>query len=317
MKSEEENNLKILNGTILKNNMKIKFKKIIWLSMILIGCQYSEEKKVKKSEQSIISTKYLKELIANQEHALVIIDFRKKEMYLEGHIPGAINSWRNRIQSEANDYSGRIASKSQIEDELSNLGISPNDKIVVYDDNGDVNAARLWWVLSYYGHNNVLLLDGGYTSWKLEGSEISTQTPVVKPTKYNFQNFVENTLYASIDDIESAIANKDVIILDVRSIGEYSEEGHIPGAIHWDWANTIDYDGDKKFKDIESLGVQFKKLGISKDKKVITYCASGVRAAHTAFVLKELLGLDSVKNYDGSWNEWVYLKKEFNLGIDP
>jgi len=314
MKQEEENHLKILNGMILKNNMK---NKLIWISLILIGCQTLTEKKVKQTEQAIISTDYLNELMGNHQPDLVIIDFREEEMYFEGHIPGALNSWRGKIQNETNDFSGMIASKSQIENELSNLGISPSNKIVVYDDNGDVNAARLWWVLSYYGHKDVMLLDGGYTSWKLEGFDVTIKAPAIRTSEYKFHGSIENTLYANMNDIESAINNKNVIILDVRSLGEYSEVGHIPGAIHWDWANNINYEGDKKFKDIESLRVQFEKLGINKNEKVIAYCASGVRAAHTTFVLKELLGIENVKNYDGSWNEWVYQKKEFNLGMNP
>lgn len=243
-----------------------------------------------------------------------IVDFRKNEEYANGHITGALNIWRTDIEDTSYAYNGVMASPSQLEMLFSNLGISADDTLIIYDDNGLCDASRLWWILQNYGFTNVKMLQGELSAWKTSGGEISTETPLVQKTEFKFKNEPSMHLYASKEDVQAAINTKSVI-LDTRSkdefIGKTQKEGafkagRIPNSILIDWAEAIDYNGDKRFKSIEELETTYTKLNVSKEDPIIVYCHSGVRSAHTSFVLTQLLGYKNVKNYDGSWTEWSF-----------
>jgi thiosulfate/3-mercaptopyruvate sulfurtransferase len=120
--------------------------------------------------------------------------------------------------------------------------------------------------------------------------------------------------FVSKEDIQKALSDKTVI-LDTRTQDEFSgktqkkgasKAGRIPGSIHIDWADAIHFDGDQRLKSKHELDSIYGSLHISKDTPIIVYCHSGVRSAHTTFVLTQLLGYTHVKNYDGSWTEWSY-----------
>lgn len=250
--------------------------------------------------------------LLGQKH-VKIIDFRKAPQYVKGHIPGALNLWRSDIEDPDNSQAGIMARSDQLESLLGSLGISPKDTLIVYDDNALCDAARLWWVLQNYQHEQVLLLNGGYTAWRAKGGEISTQAPQVVKTKYQFgRSGALQKYYIAHQQMVKAVAQKTVV-LDARSPDEYSGKrlkngatraGRIPGSINFEWTHTVHYKGNKQFKSLEEIETLLADLNLDKNEPLIVYCHSGVRSAHLTFVLTELLGYKNVRNYDGSWIQW-------------
>ena len=270
---------------------------------------------------SLLSISDFTKIIEN-DSGYVIIDLRKSDDFKENHIRGALNIQRFNIIDSTLDYGGILASRESLVKLFSLLGVKNSDKIIIYDNKGGCEAARLWWILKTYGHQNTVILDGDYSSLLNMSNLISNETVNKIASNYLFPTNENYDYYASIDEVKIAIEDTNTILLDTRTIEEYLggiqkngayRKGRIPTSIHLDWANSINYDGDKKFKSIKNLAYDFNKIGVTKDKKIIVYCQSGVRSAHTTFVLTQLLGYPNVKNYDGSWIEWSYNK---SLPID-
>lgn len=249
--------------------------------------------------------------IANNPN-IKILDFRKPEFYKIGHIKGALNIWRTDIEDGSYPYTGMMAAPEQIERLFSRLGISNNDTIIIYDDNALCDPSRLWWLLQNYDFTKVRLFHGGITAWEAKKGAISTEVPIVKKTSFRLTKTPSMRLYGSKDEMLAAVFNKS-IILDARTTDEYTgkiqkkgaaKAGRIPNSKLIDWADAVNFDGDKKLKSKEELEKMYSALIDSKTDTVIVYCHSGVRSAHTTFVLTEILGYKNVKNYDGSWTEW-------------
>jgi len=248
-----------------------------------------------------------------------VIDLRKPEKYKQGHIPNAINIWRTDIVNSEKDYGGMMAKRAVIESLLGKLGIKNGDQIIIYDDKGLCDAARLWWILDFYGYSKVKLLNGGFTKWKKENRPVSLETVVLEKTSFTFTNSTDKkTHYADIDEVKSAISDSNVVLLDTRELEEYTgsfmkkgayRSGRIPSSSWCNWSETVDYKNSTQFKEIEKLKNIYVSKGITTDKEIIVYCQSGARSAHTTFVLTQLLNYPNVKNYDGSWIEWSYFKE--------
>lgn len=287
--------------------------RILMLVLVVASC-----KREKASEMSVLEETSLIEVaelktIAEQSN-IKIIDFRKKEKYDLGHIEGALNIWRTDIEDNSYPYKGMMASKQQMESLFGRLGVNTEDILIVYDDNGLCDAARLWWLMENYGFKNTKLLHGGLAAWKAIDGRISTETPRLKETIFKLKNIPELRYYVSKEQVQEAY-KKDVLILDTRTTDEFSGKrqkrgalkgGRIPNSIHIDWADAIHYDGDKRIRPREELELLYSTLNRTKNDPIIVYCHSGVRSAHTTFVLTQLLGYKNVKNYDGSWTEWSY-----------
>jgi len=310
----------------------------ILLALFLLGCKnetprggVSPESSTKaeentKEDPEIIleyaSTRYLMEseelaskLKANS--TIKLIDMRDEERYSNGHIEGAINVWRPQITDATFNYGGMMSTKRQLEELLGNSGITPSDTIIIYDDKAECDAARLWWILKYFGHENMALLNGGLVAWELASGALSNEVVTIDSVQYKFTSEISDLLYATQEQVRSTIGNTDRILLDTRGSDEFTGERHkdgaaragaIPGAVNMDWALAIDYHDGHKFFPAEKLKSIYAEVGIDGTKPVITYCHSGVRSAHTLFVLTELLGYKNVRNYDGSWIEWSHLE---------
>jgi thiosulfate/3-mercaptopyruvate sulfurtransferase len=244
---------------------------------------------------------------------VVIVDFRESSQYLEGHIPGAINLYRTDITCEKEYVKGLISSKDSLEYRLGVLGVSSDKKIIVYDGKGACEASRFWWTMNYYGFTDVQVLNGDFDLWKSRTYPVDHAHEISIPTSFIFPESNKNPYSASKQDVLRAIDDTNVVIVDSRTIEEYTGEilkkgafrkGRIPTSIHVDWANSIDYDGSRECKNVNDLKYDLERKGITKDKEVIFYCQSGTRSAHSTFVLTQLLGYENVKNYDGSWIEW-------------
>ena len=247
---------------------------------------------------------------------LLILDVRQSVFYLLGHIPGSHNIWRSEYEADDTDYpySGMRASKTKMQRLLGKLGATSTTRIVLYDDHEGMDAARVWWILKLYGHDHAYLLNGGLSAWKRNGFSSSLKLSST-PTKQSFQ-FTGKAHHDYLSQLGSVkqSSRKETVLLDVRSLDEYTgktrksgayRKGRIPGSVRLEYNHSINKQGFLNPKDLQQL---FTQHGITPDKEIIVYCQSGVRSAHTHFVLTQLLHYPRVKNYDGSWIEWSWHK---------
>jgi thiosulfate/3-mercaptopyruvate sulfurtransferase len=237
---------------------------------------------------------------------LCVIDVRPAEDYAKGHIPGATHFDLFGLSLIDTTESPLKAFMFMIHHVLELRGVSESKEVVFYEENSGMRAARGLWFLEYYGHPNVKMLDGGFQAWKAAGAPISTDA--APPKAALFKVAERRKVLATSDDVLGSLKNKDVVILDTRSDGEYfgthvraARGGAIPGAFHIEWTDNIAPDG--RFKSNAELKAMYDKAGITPDKEVISYCQGGYRAAHS-YVALRLLGFPKVRNYIGSWKEW-------------
>jgi thiosulfate/3-mercaptopyruvate sulfurtransferase len=233
----------------------------------------------------------------------------KREVYEEGHLPQAVHvNWQTDLTDPENPVKGMIPTRAQAEDLWSGLGINNEDTVVLYDDTNSLFATRAFWVLNYYGHEDVRILDGGRKQWIAEGRELTAEIPQTTTSEYVAEE--RNTAArATADQVLEALDDPSKTLVDARSPGEYAgtdvrsaRGGHIPGAVSVHWTNAVDADG--AFKTVAELQALYQTAGLTEDQEVITYCQTGVRGAHSWFVLKYLLCYPDVSVYDGSWEEW-------------
>lgn len=232
--------------------------------------------------------------------------------YGQGHIEGAVGwSWTE----DLNDLVKRdVVGRKEFEELLSRSGIDHDTIVLLYGDNNNWFTAFAFWLLKYYGHEKARLIDGGRKKWIDEERPLTRDIPTFAATEYSV-GAVNEHLRAYRADVEDAI-NDGTPLVDVRSPEEYTGEilappglpetaqrgGHLPGALNVPWVNAVGEDG--AFKSREDLEKVYLEEGGLEGNQVIAYCRIGERSSHTWFALKYLLGLDDVKNYDGSWTEW-------------
>jgi thiosulfate/3-mercaptopyruvate sulfurtransferase len=233
--------------------------------------------------------------------------------YELGHVPGAIGwAWNTQL---CDTVRRDILPKDQLEALLSKAGINPDTTIVLYGDNNNWFAAWAFWQLKIYGHKDVRILNGGRKKWIADGRELSTAIPSYAPTEYHAQE-PDVSLRAFLPQVQDAVRQHAAALIDVRSPQEFTGEilappglpetcqrgGHIPGARSVPWGKACNEDGT--FKNYDDLKALYTAEGVNDSRPTITYCRIGERSSHTWFVLKYLLGLPNVVNYDGSWTEW-------------
>jgi thiosulfate/3-mercaptopyruvate sulfurtransferase len=247
------------------------------------------------------------------EEVLVVAEVDENpDLYDEGHIPGAVKlHWRDDLQDPVERD---LVEKDAFEQLMASRGIANDTTLVLYGDKNNWFAAYAYWYLKIYGHKDVRILDGGRQKWIDEGRELTTDAPSPTQTSYEAQDRDES-IRARRDAVHGSIGREALV--DVRSPQEYSGEliaapgyeqegaqrgGHIPTAESIPWATAVRDDGT--FKTADELRSVYEGKGITADRDVTAYCRIGERSAHTWFVLRELLGYERVKNYDGSWTEW-------------
>ncbi len=284
----------------------------IAFALLMVSCTKNEVPK-----RYLIGIKEFHEL--SKKSNVKIIDFRKLAAYNEGHVNNAIQMWRSDIEDHSLPYGGMKASKKQLETLFSKCGIDKNDTLLIVDDKGLCDAARLWWVLQYHNFTNVKLLNGGLATIKKAKIPLTTNETVLKKTNFSFSTETNTAYFASRSQIKKAIQKKGAIIIDTRTTDEYLgnvmkkgafTKGNIPTSTLLDWASAINYSGDKRIKTPVALEKIYAKIGAKKSDTIYVYCHSAVRSAHTTFVLTQLLGYQHVLNYDGSWTEWSYYEKK-------
>lgn len=230
----------------------------------------------------------------------VLVDMQDEEQYMEGHIEGAVNITRNQVV--VNDpYPNLLAPPEQVEAVLGSAGIDNQTRVLIYDDSNNMEAARLWWTMKVYGHENVHVISGGIEALKSAGFTLSTDPPAVVEKSYQAGE-PNYDMIATIEDIEEQVNNprEDVILLDTRSCDEFNS-GTIPGSVHVDYLFNNFPDG--RYKTVEHILIDYKGKGITADHHIIIYCAVSVRGAQTFLALYNA-GYRNLSLYDAAWVEY-------------
>jgi thiosulfate/3-mercaptopyruvate sulfurtransferase len=265
------------------------------------------------SKPVLVSTDWLAEHLEDDGIVVAEVD-ENPDLYEEGHVPGAVKlHWRDDLQDPVERD---VVDRETFERLLGERGIGNDTTVVLYGDKNNWFAAYAYWYLKIYGHRDSRILDGGRQKWIDEGRELTTDVASPEPTSYTAQERDE-AIRTYRDDVRAGLRDSGRALVDVRSPGEFSGDliappgyeqegaqrgGHIPTAASIPWASAVSDEGT--FKSAEELRELYSAKGITPDKEITTYCRIGERSAHTWFVLRELLGYERVRNYDGSWTEW-------------
>lgn len=249
--------------------------------------------------------------------AIVIIDCRfsltspelGRQQYAEGHIPGAFYLHLNEdLSSPVQLHGGRhpLPNPTTLAEKLTAIGVNFSETlVVVYDDSRFAFAARLWWLLQYFGHNRVTLLDGGLAGWVSESCSLTSEVPAA--TKGNFIPQLQPHLVVDIETVKGRQELPGVVLVDSREPDRYWGKhepidpiaGHIPGAINCPWQEVSDHDGK-----VKSLLEQQQRWSEIRDSdEIIVYCGSGVTACVNLLSLT-MAGISTGKLYAGSWSDW-------------
>ena len=231
-------------------------------------------------------------------------------LYAGGHIPGAVGwDWTKDLHHPTRrDY----LDKEGLGQLLGRAGVGPATTVVLYGGNNNWFAAYAYWLLKYRGFDAVKLLNGGRKKWELEGLELTDAPTGVEETACEIAGPDRPELRALRDHVLASVGAATFV--DVRAPEEFTGEklapdhlpqeqpyvgGHVQGALNVPWVKAANDDGT--FRDEDELRALYAGVG---EGEVIAYCRIGERSSHTWFVLKELLGYEDVRNYDGSWTEY-------------
>jgi thiosulfate/3-mercaptopyruvate sulfurtransferase len=262
-------------------------------------------------DNALVSADWAEKNIGAEGVVFVEVD-EDTTAYDGGHIPGAVKiNWKTELQDPIRrDF----VSRAQFEALASAKGIGNDDLVVLYGGNNNWFAAYAYWYFKLYGHDKVVLLDGGRKKWELDNRPLSTDAVSRPATSYTAKE-QDRSIRAWRDDVLAAIGSANLI--DVRSPDEYAgrllapahlpqeqaqRPGHVPTALSVPWSKAANEDGT--FKSDDELRTLYGDAGLREDKSTIAYCRIGERSSHTWFVLHELLGHADVRNYDGSWTEY-------------
>lgn len=254
----------------------------------------------------LVDTAWLAQHLADP--AIRIVDLRPRG-YADAHIPNAVwldNNWIRNAKAPPTF----LPTPQEFETLMGKLGISNTTRVIAYDERGGIYAARLWWILNYYGHPRVALLDGGWVKWAAEQRPVATAAAA--PAAAIFQVRPGTVKVATADEVRAAINKPGVKLVDARTPAEIDgtdlrgirRGGHIESSIPVYWEETLD-PLTKTFKPAAEIARLYREKGVRPSDAVTTYCQVGMRASHDAFTLA-LIGHDLAKLsvYYGSWEEW-------------
>jgi thiosulfate/3-mercaptopyruvate sulfurtransferase len=237
-----------------------------------------------------------------------IVDLRPRG-YGESHIPNAVWLDNNAIRI-ANRPPDFLPTAVEFKELMERLGISNRTRVIAYDERGGIYAARLWWILNFYGHQDVALLDGGWVKWTADQRPVDAAVPAFARGVFDVKPGTVKV--ATADDVRAAINKRGTKLVDARTQGEIEGKdlrgikrgGFIESSVSVYWEDTLD-PSNKTFKSAAEIEKLYRDRGVRATDEVVTYCQVGMRASHDLFTLA-LIGHDLTKlrNYYGSWEEW-------------
>lgn len=282
--------------------MKFISKVLILLVVLLtmfnvVGC--SSPSFNEAEAKSIISAKDA--LRFAEKENVVFVDAQKSDLYAKGHVKGAVNISRADIVIKE-PVVNMLVPKEQIEEVLSNVGISNDSTVVIYDNNNNMDSARLWWTMKVYGHEDIMVVSGGLKSLIEAGAEQTTKVPNVKTVNYTAEE-KDNSMIATIDDVKAQVndPSDSIILLDTRSQSEY-DTGTIPSSVLIDYSDNNYNDGT--YKSVQDIRIMYLENDLIPEKTAIMYCKTSIRGAQTYLALYNA-GYRNLKLFDGAWVEWT------------
>jgi thiosulfate/3-mercaptopyruvate sulfurtransferase len=234
------------------------------------------------------------------EPGVRLVDARPARDYARVHIPTAVNVPAPATKSFQANREGFPIPKQRAKELFRAAGINQMSRVVVYDDQGNLFSARVFYVLEFFGHPNVQVLDGGIRKWWSEGRALTANTPAVAPG--DFDPVPNPSVITTADWVARHLGDPGVRFVDARSDAEYLG-GRIPGAVHIGWTRTLAPGQIKTFLPAAQLEQLFTAAQVTRDREIVAYCGTGMRAVDIYFALR-LLGYPHVRLYDGSWEEW-------------
>lgn len=255
------------------------------------------------------------------EPDLVIVDCRfalgrpdaGREAYAVSHIPGAVFlDLEADLSAPVREHGGRhpLPAPEQLAARLSRAGIGSAHRVVAYDDQGGMYAARLWWLLRWLGHDDVYVMDGGFAAWQAGGFPVTDAQRTAVPAA--FVPNVRDELVADVDQVRRALGDPGVLLVDSREASRYAgvqepidaKAGHIPGAVNRFWKDVLDDQG--RWKSEAALREQLAPVirALDDGRYAVVYCGSGVSACPNVLALYRL-GYPQAKLYAGSWSDWI------------
>ncbi|MCR9212577.1 MAG: 3-mercaptopyruvate sulfurtransferase [Proteobacteria bacterium] len=267
---------------------------------------------------SLVSTEWLAEHASAPDVRIVDASWHMpatgrnpRAEYEAEHIPGAVFFDIDEIADTDNSLPHMVPSPEKFSSRMRRLGLGDGNRIVIYDSLGLVSAARAWWLIRLFGHQDVAILDGGLPKWKAEGRAVSDDP--IKPAERHFTSRINSFMLREKDQVLRNIDSGREQVLDARSAGRFAATdpepreglrgGHIPNSYNLPFTNLLNSE-DSTFRPAEELTAEFEKSGIDIKQPIITSCGSGVTACVLAFGL-HLMGHRRVAVYDGSWTEWA------------
>lgn len=286
--------------------------------IVLAGCATSEGQygETFANPQFIVNVDELASTLDSDE--VVILDVRSAEDYESGHIPGAVSlpiSWLERVEvlEDGTEVKNLVLGPDDITPVFQDAGIDRRSHVVIYDAGRHVLAARVFWMLDYYGHTNIAVLDGGFAAWTQTGRPTTTETPSIE-----IGNFVARPDESKIADFEyvQARLGSDATAL-CNALGHESfAEAAIPGSVNVPQSTTYTDGETPVLRSAQEMVALLEQVGISRDSEVVFYCGAGYAAAQDYFVARAL-GLTNVRLYDGSLRDWRARGGELTPGGEP
>lgn len=252
-------------------------------------------------ERVVVSPGWLADRLDDSD--VRVVDVRDEWEYeAMGHVPGAVNVPFDAFRDDGNADRGTLPGPTAFARLMSTAGIGPEDTIVAYDDMHGVFAARLYVTAMEYGHRDVRLLDGDYSSWQ-RLHPTATDRPAVDAADYEPRPLdPADSPLVDRETVAAALEDDDVLLLDTRDPEEF-DAGHLPDGVRFDWQATVD-DETRRLRPAEELETLFADHGVTRDRPVLLYCNTARRISHTFVVLRGL-GFEDVAFYEGSLTEWL------------
>jgi thiosulfate/3-mercaptopyruvate sulfurtransferase len=266
---------------------------------------------------SLVSTEWLAQRldapdlrIVDGTYYLPVQNKNAQAEYLERHIPGAVFFDIDDIADEDSDLPHMLPSPEKFSSKVRKLGLGDGNRIVIYDSQGMMSAARVWWTFRVFGHRDVAVLDGGLPKWLREGRPVEDRPP--QPRERHFTARFNNFMVRDKEQIRANISAKREQVVDARAAGRFNgadaepwpgrRSGHIPGSFNVPYTTLLD-PTNQTFLPAPALTQRFKSAGVDLARPIVTSCGSGVTAAVLSLAL-HLIGHPDVALYDGSWAEW-------------
>jgi len=267
--------------------------------------------------EPLVTTEWLSEELGKS--GLVIFDATKylpnedkdgKVEFLKTHIPGARYFDIDEVADPDTDLPHMVPSAGRFGKLMGAMGVSNASRIVFYDQKGLASAARGWWLMGLFGHDQAAVLDGGLPKWIREGRATEIGTPSMA-TSAVFQPDFRATRLRGVGDVLGNVASQAELVLDARAAGRFTgatpepragmRSGHMPGAAHLPYTDLLNADGT--FRLATEVKARLAAAGVDGSRPIVTSCGSGVTACILTLGLR-LSGLPEGAVYDGSWTEW-------------